>query len=298
MTDLATRPAPEAGAQPSSSGGPARRNRRPAWPWLLLVPAAALFAAGFLLPQGWLLVESVRDPETGDLGLSAYQELLTDGYWLAVFARTVAVGVLTVAVCAFIGFPLAYQLARSTSRWRPLLLALTVFPLLTSAVVRTFGWQVLFYPEGALGKVADLVGISLLGTVTGVVIALAEVLLPFMVLTCYGVLTRIDPAVEEAALDLGDPPLRVLLRVTVPLARGGILAGSVLVFSLAVSSFITPALIGGARVQVAATAIYQQAISMANYQRASAIGVLMFFVVIGLLLVYGRLLGTDRKENR
>lgn len=296
MTDLATRPAP--GTDPGPGSGTPRRTRRPAWPWLLLVPAAALFAAGFLLPQGWLLVESVRDPDTGEFGLSAYRELLTDGYWLAVFARTVAVGALTVAVCVLTGFPLAYQLARSTSRWRPLLLALTVFPLLTSAVVRTFGWQVLFYPQGPLGQVAEVVGISLLGTVTGVVIALAEVLLPFMVLTCYGVLTRIDPAVEEAALDLGDPPLRVLLRVTVPLARGGILAGSALVFSLAVSSFITPALIGGARVQVAATAIYQQAISMANYQRASAIGVLMFCVVIGLLFVYGRLLGTDRKEHQ
>jgi putative spermidine/putrescine transport system permease protein len=259
---------------------------------LLLLPATLLFLAVFVVPQVWLFARSLYPKGSSGPSLSLYGDLLTDPYDLSLLWHTFVLGAVVAAGCALLGFPLAYQLARSTSRVRGPLLILTVFPLLTSAVVRTFGWQVLFYRTGVLGQLAPALGLGpqLVGTFTGVVIALVEVLLPFMVLTCYGVVRGVDPGIEEAALDLGDPPWRVLFRVTLPLCRGGLLAGSLLVFSLTVSSFVTPALIGGSRVQVAATAIYERTITLVDYPRAAALAVVLLVLVAALIAGYSRLL--------
>lgn len=264
-----------------------------AWvPALLLVPAGLLFLAVFVVPQVWLLAGSLYPKGSSGPSLRLYGELLTNSYDLSLLWRTLVLGAVVAAGCALLGFPLAYQLARSTSRARGPLLILTVFPLLTSAVVRTFGWQVLFYRTGVLGQLAPALGLGpqLVGTFTGVVIALVEVLLPFMVLTCYGVVRGVDPGIEEAALDLGDPPWRVLFRVTLPLCRGGLLAGSLLVFSLTVSSFVTPSLIGGSRVQVAATAIYERTITLVDYPGAAALAVVLLVLIAALIAGYSRLM--------
>lgn len=256
--------------------------------WLLLTPAVLLYLVAFVLPQAGMLTRSVYPDDA--LGLGAYSAALGDAYGVGVVVRTMAIGGSVAIGCLVLGFPLAYQLARSTSRWRPVLLGLTVFPLLTSAVVRTFGWQVLFYEEGLISATLRRLGVdgALIGTNLGVVIALTEVLLPFMVLTLYGVIRGIPTALEDAAQDLGDSPAMAIARVTVPLARSGILGGTLLVFSLAVSSYVTPALVGGARVQVLATSIYEQAISLVNYPNAAALAVVLLAITTLLAVAQSR----------
>jgi putative spermidine/putrescine transport system permease protein len=193
-----------------------------------------------------------------------------------------------------LGYPLAYWLARLETRWKTVLLVMTIFPLLTSAVVRSFGWMVLLYRTGLVNQVLLRLGIvdaplTLMYSLTGVVIALAEVLMPFMVLTLYGVIRGIDRNLEEAAMDLGAGPLTTVYRVTLPLSAGGILAGSLLVFSLAISSFVTPSLVGGPRVQVMATAIQEQTVSLLNWQFAATLAAILLVVVLALSLAYSRL---------
>src|SRR4029077_12330316 len=132
----------------------------------------------------------------------------------------------------------AYVLARLQTRWAAALLILTTFPLLVSAVVRSFGWMVLFLRTGVISKALVAFGLAggpvqLMYTLTGVTIALAQVLLPLMVLTLYGVFRSIDPDLEYAAMSLGARPSLALWLVTLRLARGGLVAASLLVFSLA-----------------------------------------------------------------
>jgi putative spermidine/putrescine transport system permease protein len=194
-----------------------------------------------------------------------------------------------------LGYPLAYWLARMQTRWKTLLLLMTMFPLLTSAVVRSFGWMVLLYRTGLVSTLLRATGLArgpveLMYSPPGVVIALTEVLLPFMVLTLYGVIQSIDGDLEAAAMNLGDRPLGALVHVTIPLSIGGILAGSLLVFSLSISSFVTPSLVGGPRVQVMATTIYDQTISLLNWQFASAVAAILLVVVLALAIGYSRVL--------
>lgn len=292
-------------ANPLATGTPQRTAatqpsaRRSVWaPLALLLPGLLVFFLLFVIPQAGLLGWSFRpsgDSDSAAPTLDNYARFLTDSHYLSILFQTVVMGAEVALITLILGYPLAYWLARTSSRWKTLLLLMTVFPLLTSAVVRSFGWMVLLYRTGLVSNVLRASGLSrgpveLMYTQTGVVIAMAEVLLPFMVLTLYGVIQSIDRDLEHAAMNLGDSPTGAVLHVTLPLSTGGILAGSLLVFSLAISSFVTPSLIGGPRVQVMATTIYDQTISLLNWQFASAVAAILLLVVLGLALGYSRAL--------
>lgn len=287
------RTGPSSKLLPEQEPVPASTGRRPPTPWLLLIPGAVLYLVVFVIPQAGLLAQSFY-PD-GALTSEHYSAVLGDQFALGIILRSIWIAALVATACAVLGFPLAYQLSRSTSRYKGLLVALTLFPLLTSAVIRTFGWQVIFYETGPISTFFSWFGadITLIGSQAGVIIALTQVLLPFMVLTLHGVIRNIPVALEDAAQDLGDSPLSAFFRVVLPLSRGGLLGGSLLVFSLAISTYVTPALIGGARVQVVATTIYQQAISLVNYPRAAAFAVVLLVITILVVLVQTRLLSRD-----
>jgi ABC-type spermidine/putrescine transport system permease subunit I len=266
-------------------------------PWALLAPAILVYAVLFLWPQLDLLTLSVTRPPP--FTLQHYARFLFDSYYLGVLGRTLAMGVAVTLVTLIFGFPLAFFLARLQSRWAPLLLMMTTFPLLVSAVVRSFGWMVLFFRNGAVSQALQALGLAggpvqLMYTATGIVIALAQVLLPLMVLTLYAVLRSIDPALEDAAMGLGASPGRAVWRITLRLARGGILAGSLLVFSLAISAFATPSLVGGARAQVMATTIYEQTLELLDWPFAAALAAVLLAVVLMLSLCYARLVEPTR----
>jgi ABC-type spermidine/putrescine transport system permease subunit I len=270
-----------------------RRTGIPVAPLALLVPCLLIYLALLIWPQIMLLGSSFVDQ--GAISTVHYEKFLLDSYYWQLLGRTLLLGIAVTAITLVLGLPLAYVLARLDTRWATVLLLMTTFPLLVSAVVRSFGWMVLFFRNGFVSQALVAVGITdaptqLMYTLTGVTIALAQVLLPLMVLTLHGVFRSIDPDLEHAATSLGASPAAAFWLVTLRLSRGGIVAGSLLVFALTISAFATPSLVGGARANVMATAIYEQTIELLNWPFASALATILLVFVIVLSLLYAFLL--------
>ncbi|QTV79283.1 ABC transporter permease [Microbacterium sp. NIBRBAC000506063] len=262
-------------------------------PWLLLLPAIALLAIGFVTPVAGMLLMSVQSP-AGGFTLENFTRLFSSDYHLQAAWRSLRLGLIQTAVTLVLAIPLSYIMARSGPRVRSFLLIVIILPLMTSVVVRTFGWVVLMGPMGLL---MDIPGAELLvrgtqgflGTEAGVVIAMVQVLLPFAVLSILGVISGIRPQLEEAARTMGAGFWRTLWHVVLPLSVPGIIAGASLVFVLSVSSFITPRFIGGAQIPVFAQTIYVDATTNLNWPFAAAQAVLLFGGVTLVLAATARL---------
>lgn len=193
-----------------------------------------------------------------------------------------------------IGYPVAYFLARSRSRWRHWLTILVVFPLLLNLVVRTFGWIALLANRGLVNEWLAGLGlveqpIKLLFNFTGLLIGLTHIFLPFMVLILIGVIQNIPPDVEDAARVLGANWGVTFVRITLPLSLPGILSGSILVFVLTISALVTPRLLGGPTYKVMSTLIYDEFLQLLNWPAGSAMALLLTAIVLGLIFASGGL---------
>ncbi len=206
-------------------------------------------------------------------------------------------GLLTTLAALGLGYPLAHLMARMRSRLGHALLLMAVLaPLLTGVVVRTYAWMTLLSDQGVINSVLTGLGLTrrplrLMYNEFGIVVALVHIYVPFMVLTLSGVIARIDPRLEEAARNLGAGRLRAFREVTLPLSLPGILAGSLLVFALAISAYVTPILMGGFQVMTLPILVYQQVSASFNLGFASALGLVLLVVSIGLVVAYHRVLG-------
>lgn len=262
--------------------------------WALIAPALAVFVVIFVLPQISLVATSLGYP--GDWTLAIYRRFFGDAYNLRLLGRSVGLGAAVTLITLIVGFPLAYVLARLESRWAPFLLLLVTFPLWISALVRSFAWMVLFTRSGVLTQAVQATGLAppgfqIMFTLGGVVIAMAQVLLPLMVVTLYTVIRGVDRDLEAAALNLGASPLVALALVTFRLARGGVIAGALLVFSLSMSAFATPSLIGGASAQLMSVAIYEQTLEILDWPFAAAMSTILLAVAVIVAFVNVRLAG-------
>ncbi|MCA0279401.1 MAG: ABC transporter permease [Proteobacteria bacterium] len=261
---------------------------------LLVLPGLLLLALAFFLPIFQMLALSVSGP--GGPTLEHFARFLGDPFYLSVLWRTVKLALIITAVCAAIGFPLAYIMARVGPSLRLWLVIMVILPLMTSVVVRTFGWMVLLNRSGLIPQLFRDLGLAgrsfnLMQTETAVVIGMVQVLLPFMTLSILGVITRIDPRLEEAARTMGCSFLRTIGSVVLPLSLPGIVAGSLLAFTLSASSFVTPNLLGGARIQVLASSIYNSVTQTLDWPFAAAQAVILFVGVILVLIPYIKLTG-------
>jgi len=261
---------------------------------LLLAPSVALYTVFFVWPQIALLILGFKD-KGGAFTLDLYLKFLSDPYYLRLLWRTLLMGFATTLITVLFGVPLAYLLARMRSRWAVFLLILTTFPLLVSAVVRSFGWMVLLYRNGFVSDLLQWLYITdgptqLMYTLPGTIIALAQVLLPIMVLSLYAVFRSIPADLELAAMSLRASPAVALWLVTLKLAKGGLYSGSLLVFSMAISSFATPSLVGGPRAAVMATSIYDLTMTVLDWNFAAVQATILFVTVLTLAVIYGRLL--------
>lgn len=259
---------------------------------LLAGPGIVLLAFGFFLPIAQMLVLSVAGPN-GTVTLEHFTRFLTDPYYLGVMRRTVVLSFLITLICGLIGFPLAYIMARATPRLRLWLIILIILPLMTSVVVRTFGWIVLLGRGGLIPHTLWQLGFvnrnfTLIHTEAAIVIGMVQVLLPFMTLSILGVMTTIDRRLEEAARTMGAGFVATMRTVVLPLAWPGVLAGSLFVFALSVSSFITPALLGGVRLPVVAGSIYESATKTLEWPFAAAQSVILLIGVLAILIPYMR----------
>jgi len=250
-------------------------------------PLALLFVISFYgFVPGRGIVETWRTDN--------YGRFLFDPAYRDVLFTTLTLGAVVTLVCIVLAYPLAYTLSCTRGWLRSLLYFLVLAPLLTSAVIRTFGWMILLSNNGYINKTLIALGIieapfRLMYTVTGVVIALAEVLLPFMILALDTAFLNINPSIYEAARNLGAKAGRVFFQITLPLTLPGMISGAVLVFTLAISAFVTPNLIGGPRVRTMPGIVYQQSVVLADWPFGAAIGFIMLATMLVLLAGAARL---------
>lgn len=174
------------------------------------------------------------------------------------------------------------------------MIVLVILPLMTSVVIRTFGWMVLLSRSGLIPDILRDLGLvgrsfAIMQTEAAIVIGMVQVLLPFMTLSILGVLTRVDQRLEEAARTMGCSFLQAIRYVVLPLSLPGIVAGSLLTFTLSASSFVTPNLLGGARIQVLAASIYRSVTQTLDWPFAAAQAVILFVGVLLLLVPYARI---------
>lgn len=277
---------------------PAPRRPRARMPvvLLLLLPAAVLFALFFLMPLAVLVLNSFYDYSrlggiVQTLTPKNYLSIFGDMYYLEILGRTLRLAVLSALAALVLGYPIALYLTVATARQRGWIILAVLAPLLVSVIVRTFGWLIILGPNGLLDTALKSAGLDLaplLHSETAVVIGLANVLMPFLVLSVATSLQAIDPAVPLAASSLGASPLRAFLAVTLPLSLPGVVSGVLIVFSLASSSFVTPSLLGGANYKVMSTMIYQQALVLQNWPFAAAFAVTLVLIVFLVLFVQTR----------
>lgn len=280
-----------------------RPSASAATPWLLAGPALLLFLGVVLVPLVMTGLLSFHDFSTAKgiqpvFLLKNWEEVLSDSYFHEMFARTLRVAMWVTLACLVLGAPEAYVLSRMSSKWRGVFLLIILGPLLISVVARTLGWALLFGGQtGLINKALMGAGliqspIPFMFTETGVVIALTHVLVPFMVLSVWTALQRVDPATENAAQSLGASAFTTLRRIVLPQAVPGMLSGAIIVFALAASAFATPAIIGGRRLKVASTLAYDEFLNTLNWPLGAAVAVLL---LVGLTAT---IVGSNRWVER
>ena len=259
----------------------------------MMLPALALVALLYIVPLATLAAVSFGEH---GFSLDAYDQLFGAWSYGAILVRSVRLGVIVALGCLLFGYPMGYVLAFSAARTRALLALLVLLPFWTSVLVRNFAWIYLLRDGGALSSFAGLFGQSgaparLLYEESGVVIAMVGTLLPFMVLpVCVSIASQ-DRSLREAAASLGASPARVFLAVTLPQSRAGIYAGFLLTLVTAMGFFITPALLGGGHVFVAATFINHQIEDFLNWPLAAAAATVLLVLVVAAVALYRRLVG-------
>jgi putative spermidine/putrescine transport system permease protein len=266
---------------------------------LLIAPAASLIGIFLILPYLNIVVMSFRaaaQSKPYGVGFSAenYVRFFSDSYYIGALAQTLWLGIVTTTVCLVLGFPVALQIARSSTRWRGLLYGMALSPLLVGIVVRSYGWTILLGNNGVINRGLRELGLihaplALMYNSFGVVVALVHVFLPFMILPILGALQLVDPALENAARSLGATPMTVFRRIVLPLALPGIQSGVILVFTLAVSAYVTPVLVGGMRVKTMAMIVVDTLLDQFQWPLGSALALVLSLTTAAAVLIFAGL---------
>lgn len=274
-------------------------------PWLMSAPAILLCAVLLLVPLLLTVILSFNvydadtGPQAGSFTLAHYHAVVSDPYYYAIFWRTFWVSGLVTLICIVIGTPEAYILNRMRRPWRSIMLLVVLAPLMISVVVRAFGWSMLLGPEGLVNGAFAAFGIGpfkMLYTEIAVVVALVHVMLPFMVIPVWTSLQKLDPTVANAALSLGASPLTAMRRIVLPQIMPGMLSGSLIVFGLSASSFAIPGLLGGRRLKMMATLIYDEYLHELNWPLGAAIALLLLAANLVVMLGWNRMIERRYKK--
>jgi ABC-type spermidine/putrescine transport system permease subunit I len=207
-------------------------------------------------------------------------------YYAALFWRTLRLSLIVTGACAVLGYPLAYFLARSRPRVTTLGLFLLIVPLMVSTVIRVFGWMVILGSEGVVNQGLRLLGVGgvrILQTEAAVIIGLAQQNMPFMVLPIMAAIERISPSIEEAAQNLGANWGQMFARTILPLSMPGLVSGSLLVFSVSMSAFVTPALMGGRRSRMVGQQIFEEVLTAYNWPGAASLTIVLSVSMLALV---------------
>lgn len=252
--------------------------------FLLALPTLLALLILFVLPMLYIFFSTI-----GTDGLTYYEKFLTDSFYVNILRTTVRVSLKTTFFSLLLGYPAAFYLARAKSKLKNLLMIMTVFPFLVSAVVRSYGWMVILGKNGLLNQLLLGIGLihkplTILYTETAVVIGLVHLLTPYMILNVASVIQGIDRNVEYAAYSLGANPVFTFFKVVFPLSAPGVISGCILVFTLSMTGYVTPKLLGGAKFRVMSTMVFQEINVNFNWGFASAISYILLFVILVILL--------------
>jgi putative spermidine/putrescine transport system permease protein len=261
---------------------------------LLCLPALALLAVGFLWPLLILVRMSLNRSEDGvmipDVTLAVYGKLAADPFMWGETGDSLRLAAVAATIALLLAYPMALFLFRSRSRFRGVLAVAAVAPLLVSGTARVIGWLAILGDGGLVNAVIAALGLPrqpLINNWTGVQIGLTESVMPYAVLALLAGFGRLDRRLEEAAATLGARPLVTFWTVTIPLTLPAIVGAWLLAFLLGISAFITPRLMGGGRVFVLATEIYDAAMQTLDWPGAAALSIYMLALLALILIVQG-----------
>lgn len=273
-------------------------------PWLLILPAGAILAIGFLWPVA--LLGRISLNRTSDLGameealtVETYARLAADEFTWEIVWNTLTLSVLCAAIATALALPVALLIRSAPPRLRAPLSLLAVAPLLVSGTARVVGWMAILGDQGLINALLAGLGLTeapvrLINNWAGVRIGLTESLMPYACLVLIAGLGRLDARLEEAAATLGATRSRTFLRVTLPLAAPALLAAFLLTFVLGVSAFVTPRLMGGGRVFVVATEIFDLALETVDWPAAAAMAMGLLGALAIAMVLRGAILAGVR----
>ncbi|MFD2259816.1 ABC transporter permease [Chelativorans composti] len=267
--------------------------------WALLLPMAVVNFVTFILPMLRLGMISFIEARPGGVltdvfTFGNYIDFFRDPFSYKLIWNSLRMSLIVTLGTLVAAYPIALFLYRVNPVWRNILFVITISPLLVSAVVRTYGWMVLLGNKGLINGLLMSAGlidgpIRLMNNELGVYIGLIEIMIPYMALALIAGFGRLDPVYEEAAAMLGANAFTRFYRIIVPLTMPGILLGCLLVFVLSVSSFITPKLLGGGRVFLLATEVYDQAIVRLEWTQAASTSVIVLLIFGLAMMLYTRI---------
>ena len=254
--------------------------------YTLLFPGFVLLCFFLVLPLLSSLIPTVF-PESS-FSLQLYIDFFKDSYFMAVLGRTLSISFIVTIFCAVFGLPAAYVISGVSKKWRGILIALTLFPLLTNSVIRSFAWITILGKNGVINNLMMMFGVinepmSLLYTDFSIIIGSVYLFLPTMIMTLVGVLENIDDDLLEAAATLGLSPLKGFFKIILPLSLPGMIVGSILVFTGTLTAYTTPQLLGGNKKMMLATLLYQRATTLGDWTSASVIALIMIVITFAVM---------------
>ena len=254
--------------------------------YTLLFPGIVLLCFFLVLPLLSSLIPTVF-PESS-FSLQLYIDFFKDSYFMAVLGRTLSISLIVTIFCAVLGLPAAYVISGVSKKWRGILIALTLFPLLTNSVIRSFAWITILGKNGVINNLLMMFGVihepmSLLYTDFSIIIGSVYLFLPTMIMTLVGVLENIDDDLLEAAATLGLSPLKGFFKIILSLSLPGMIVGSILVFTGTLTAYTTPQLLGGNKKMMLATLLYQRATTLGDWTSASVIALVMIVITFAVM---------------
>ena len=268
----------------------------------LTLPYLGLVSLLIIIPIGWLFYMSFIGRD-GTLSFENYTRMLDSKAYIRIFITTFKISFLTTLICALIGYPLTYFMSQLPKKWAGICMIGVLIPFWTSLLVRTYAWLVLLQKKGLLNNLLidfEIISepIKFVHNTSGTLIGMAHIMLPFLILPLYANMRSIDKDCVKAAASLGATPSRAFWTVFFPLSIPGLLAGLLIVFVLCLGFYVTPAVLGGGRVIMAAMKISSNIELYFSWGAASALGVVLLVVTMAILFIASKLVSIDQISNR
>jgi putative spermidine/putrescine transport system permease protein len=255
---------------------------------LMALPALVFMGLVFIFPLALLLAKSFTGPD--GFTLTGYMRVLGDAYYRGVIWNSLALALKVTLICLVVGYPAAYAMARLKGGLQVIVFALVFLPLTVSIIVKTFGLTIIFRRDGFINWFLQNSGLTdgpvrLVFTELSLTIGMVNVFMPFMILPMYSAIRMLDARLVDAAATLGAGPAKTFFKIVLPLTMPGVIAGSSIVFALAIAAYVTPGLLIGERYMTMSMVMAKAFLNLRDFQLGASMACLM--LVISLIVVFG-----------